>query len=364
MAETPELDEDTLQSMAAWLGNASMDMSQEEWHQQFDFFGEMERNAVQLAAQQATTAQTLAQWHDHLWRQIALLQRKVEDLESWKKKTTDEISNLRFAHKILRHQLADGAEEEPSLPVKGKSLPIMLADHVNITDSRGGSGKMKRLTWTPTSSHMHPPGLENAKQVRFSEGRSPIAQGSSSSELPSKSASNLSIASSTRDCAILDEGPHEGVNVIEGKTSDGSPSQIAEWRISNFSIKLKGCMGRALVSTAFKAFGLEDLRLMVYPDGKETTKGPRSRRQKDLYAKKVTEGPLEGCLKFKVPECPPPHKVEYFLHVGSVRRGPFNHDFSENPVHGCAEFGVDWLGQVELDQSLMLKVEIIRLPEA
>jgi len=362
MEETPELDEDTLQSMAAWLGNASMDMSQEEWHQQFDFFGEMERNAVQLAAQQATTAQTLAQWHDHLWRQIALLQRKVEDLESWKKKTADEITNLRFAHKVLRRQLADGTEEEPSLPVKGKSLPIMLADHVNVTDSGGGSGKQKRLTWAPMSSHMHPLGMESSQQVLFSGAQSSTAQGSSSSELPSKSASTPSIPSG--DSSILDEGPHEGVNVVEGKNSDGLSSQIAEWRISNFSIKLKGCMGRALVSSSFKAFGLEDLRLMVFPDGKETTKGPRSRRQKDLYAKKVTEGPLEGCLKFKVPECPPPHKVEYFLHVGSVRRGPFNHDFGENTVHGCAEFGMDWLGQVEPDQSLMLKVEIIRLPEA
>lgn len=363
MEETAEPDDGTMQSMSAWLGDASMGMSQEEWQQQYNFFGEMERNAVQLAAQQATTAQTLAQWHDHLWRQIALLQRKVENLESWKKNTTDEMTNLRFAHKVLRRQLADGVEEEPSLPVKGKSLPIMLADHVSVTDGGGRTGKQKRLTWAPPSLQMHPPpGLESAKQVRFSDAKSPNAQGSSCSELPSKSSSTFSIP--TGDSSVLDEGPHEGVNVVEGKNSDGVSSQIAEWRISNFSIKLKGCMGRALVSSAFKACGLEDLRLMVFPDGKETTKGPRTRRHKDLYAKKVTEGPLEGCLKFKVPECPPPHKVEYFLHVGSVRRGPFNHDFGENTVHGCAEFGVDWLGQVEQDQSLMLKVEIVRLPEA
>ncbi|CAE6966335.1 unnamed protein product, partial [Symbiodinium natans] len=69
----------------------------------------------------------------------------------------------------------------------------------------------------------------------------------------------------------------------------------------------------ALVSPPFNAAGLEELRLMVFPEGKETTKGPRSKRQRELYSKKVNEGPLEGCLKLKVPSCPPQLELHYFL---------------------------------------------------
>jgi len=99
---------------------------------------------------------------------------------------------------------------------------------------------------------------------------------------------------------------------------------------------------------------------MVFPDGKEVAKGPRSRRQKELYAKKVSEGPLEGCLKLKVPDCPPPHTLEYYLKIGDTRKGPFVHNFAESTVNGCVDFGIDWLKQVDGDHSLTVTVEILR----
>ena len=93
--------------------------------------------------------------------------------------------------------------------------------------------------------------------------------------------------------------------------------------------------------------------------------------QQDVSVRQVTEGPLEGCLKLKVPQCPPPHMIEcseqselevkstwhlmpellerawcrYTLHVGSVCRGPFLHNFGESTVNGSADFGIDWLQQ-------------------
>jgi hypothetical protein len=153
----------------------------------------------------------------------------------------------------------------------------------------------------------------------------------------------------------------EGVHVSPS-TVDGVECESAEWRIGNLTTKLKGCMGRALVSSPFNAAGLQDLRLMVFPDGKEvTSKGPRTRAQKELYAKKVKEGPIDGCLKIKVPDCT--RVLEFYLRIGAVRKGPFRHDFSENAVvDGCQDFGVDWLEQVGPDLSLTVAVEILNKP--
>ncbi|CAK0909384.1 unnamed protein product, partial [Prorocentrum cordatum] len=106
--------------------------------------------------------------------------------------------------------------------------------------------------------------------------------------------------------------------VTEGEV-EGKPCEIAEWRIGHLPSKLKGCMGKALVSPPFTAAGHEDVRLMVFPEGKDAAKGPRSKRQKELYAKKVSEGPLDGCLKMKfVPE-DGSLVLEYYLSVGSER---------------------------------------------
>jgi len=102
---------------------------------------------------------------------------------------------------------------------------------------------------------------------------------------------------------------------------------------------------------------------MVVPDGRDVARGLKgTKRQKEAYAKKVSEGPLEGCLKLKVPECPEPGVVEYSLRVGDATKGPFRHNFVDTSVNGCDDFGIDWLRQVEPDHSLTVSVLIFRGP--
>mmetsp|Transcript_3449 Transcript_3449/g.9377 ORF Transcript_3449/g.9377 Transcript_3449/m.9377 type:complete len:420 (-) Transcript_3449:484-1743(-) len=346
----------------------------------------------------AKHAASLAQWVQYLWGQIASLQTKIFELEDWKKKTLDDMSKLRFEHKLLRRRLMpDDQAEDAGLPGKAKSLPLLLAEHVDSADLSSKSSKKSKAT-SPSSSPPSsspasmrpPPGLEMVsdgnkegagKRVSFAPpmdasapatptAASPAASSISPTDsvdhpLAPRSLSELSIpaaaspASETSPTAILDESLLEGVHVTPCIV-DGIDSENAEWRIGHLSTKLRGCMGRALVSSPFTAWGLEDLRLMVFPDGKEVAKGPRSRRQKELYAKKVSDGPLEGCLKLKVPDCPAPHTLTYYLKIGDTRKGPFEHNFAESTVNGCVDFGIDWLKQVDADHSLTVSVQILR----
>eukprot|EP00929_Paragymnodinium_shiwhaense_P108945 TRINITY_DN75298_c0_g1_i1.p1 TRINITY_DN75298_c0_g1~~TRINITY_DN75298_c0_g1_i1.p1 ORF type:complete len:358 (-),score=74.78 TRINITY_DN75298_c0_g1_i1:247-1320(-) len=284
-----------------------------------------------IAAKQAAS---LAQWVQYLWNQVTTLQKRVMELEDWKKNTLDEMSKLRFEHKNLRRKaFPDGeADNAPPLP-KAKSVPVLIADTVEsgTTSPTGMPVAKRKANKAQTESVLKlkgmgpPPGLEDSLDAREAEN---------------------------------DDGNLEGVQV-ELLEVDGRTCMTAEWRIGHLSVKLRNCMGRALVSPPFKAWGLEDLRLMIFADGRDdASTGPRSKRQKDQYSKKVTEGPLDGCIKLKVPDCPPPHLLEYCLRIGSVRRGPFSHNFSENTINGCSEFGIDWLKQVDVDQSLKVTVEI------
>lgn len=337
-----------------------------------DAFGMVEQedwssDAVSFAAYQAEMAAqyagTLAQWHDHLWRQIAQLQRKVDELQSWKTKTIDEMSKLRFEHKVLRRQYPDLKDEEPALPSKTKSSPLLLADRIEAPDALYKRSKDKKVTWgSAASSGMRaPPGLENQASP------SNRSVKSTTSETLPLSTSLMSMGST-----VMDEGVFEGMSVSEssakqefdcGGEQRWAFSYIAEWRIGNFAHKMKSCMGRPLVSPPFSANGLENLRLMVFPDGKEPAQGPRSRRQKEAYVKMATEGPFCAGLKLKVPDCPPPHIVPYFLHVGAMRTGFFEHNFGEKSVNGHMEVfsGTSWLDHIEADQSLVVRAEILKL---
>jgi len=344
----------------------------------------------------AKHAASLAQWVQYLWTQIASLQNKIFELEDWKKKTLDDMSKLRFEHKLLRRKLMpDDQGEDAGLPVKARSLPLLLAEHVDSGDSTSRSTKKSKAASpvsSPTSSPASmrpPPGLDmmlesskdgGAKRVSFAppaEAGAPAPPAAlpmvkppspkevelptaprSMSELSLSESASLGSETSPMSAAALDEGLLEGVHVTPS-TVDGAECESAEWRIGHLSTKLRGCMGRALVSSPFTAWGMEDLRLMVFPESREVSHGPRSRRQKELYAKKVSEGPLEGVLKLKVPDCPAPHVLEYYLKIGEIRKGPFNHNFAESTVNGCVDFGIDWLKQVDADHSLTVGVEIL-----
>lgn len=132
------------------------------------------------------------------------------------------------------------------------------------------------------------------------------------------------------------------------------------WRIAHLHVKLRGCMGRAIVSPPFSVCGLDDVRLMMCPvPGQE---GMRNRKAKEEYNKKVQESRLDGCLKLKGPSCPPPHELTYFLTVGKgdkrEEKGPFKHNFSDSTVTSSTDFGSGWIRQVADDQSLTVSVTI------
>lgn len=342
------------------------------------------------AAMQADAAAKQATQLSHcvqvLWEQITMLQKRILELEDWKRKALDDMTKLRFEHKILRRQVVPDEAEEHPMPGKAKSLPAIAQP-----TGEAKQASQRKLKTVPTAALPKaqallrpPPGLEKVpdpdghagKQVRFAEAsaESSPSQGSPSSPAddshleihPSRSVSSASMASVVSEITEAldpnDEGRLEGVQVFPGFV-EGEPCQCAEWRINQFSSKLKSCMGKPVVSSPFKACGLEELRLMVFPEGKEA-KGPRSKRQKELYNKRVTEGPLDCNLKLKVPECPPPHILEYFLKVGTCRIGPFRHNFAESTVNGPHDFNIDWLKQVEADQSLTVAVEITMAPGA
>merc|ERR1719183_1332326 len=133
--------------------------------------------------------------------------------------------------------------------------------------------------------------------------------------------------------------------------------------VKELSLELRGCMGRALVSPPFSAWGMEDLRLMLFPDHLNP-QGPRSRRAKELYQKRVSDGPLDGCLKLKVPSCPAPHVLKYYLTIGNSlenRKGPFTHNFAECTVSEPVEFDKDWLLLIDGDGGLNVSVDIIQM---
>jgi len=123
-------------------------------------------------------------------------------------------------------------------------------------------------------------------------------------------------------------------------------------------------MGRPLVSPPFAVCGLPNLRLMVFPDAREAVKSARSRERKGMYAAMVKKGPLHGALKLKADCLPLPTVLRFNLTVGGTRKGPFTYDFSEQAIHGCDDFSVDWLRQVDDGtDNLRVGVEILEIRE-
>mmetsp|Transcript_48422 Transcript_48422/g.90737 ORF Transcript_48422/g.90737 Transcript_48422/m.90737 type:complete len:373 (+) Transcript_48422:92-1210(+) len=140
----------------------------------------------------------------------------------------------------------------------------------------------------------------------------------------------------------------------------GSMCTRIEWKIDDLNGKLQASMGRPLVSPPFAALGLPNLRLMVFPDGRETMKNARSSERKGLYTQMIKKGPLHGSLKLKADclQCATIMTVN--LIVGQVRAGPLVYDFSEQAIHGLDDFGVDWLKQVDKGNgSLTVGIEIL-----
>ncbi|CAE7789318.1 RNF122 [Symbiodinium sp. CCMP2592] len=134
----------------------------------------------------------------------------------------------------------------------------------------------------------------------------------------------------------------------------------ATWKIEDVRDKLQATLGRPLVSPPFRARGLPNLRLMVFPDAREAAKGVRQRERKGLYATMVKKGPVHGSLCLKA-DCLQDGATVlcYNLTVGKERRGPFTYDYKEKAVNGCEDFGIDWLKEIDDWEALDVGVEIL-----
>lgn len=153
-----------------------------------------------------------------------------------------------------------------------------------------------------------------------------------------------------------------GIKIFGKQTGGGPKCTRVEWKIDDLNGKLQASMGRPLVSPPFAALGLPNLRLMVFPDGREVMKNARSSERKGLYTQMIKKGPLHGALKLKADclQCATVMTVN--LIVGEVRAGPLVYDFSEQAIHGLDDFGIDWLRQVErFSGSLTVGIEILEV---
>lgn len=206
----------------------------------------------------------------------------------------------------------------------------------------------------PAATKAAPKGKASAKVVARSVAQPTKAVsanvGFPSMVIPPRPASpQPSVGSSTPIGSTMGDVGEEvapGIRVSPTEVGGESCTRV-EWKIDDLRGRLQASMGRPLVSPSFVAVGLPNLRLMVFPDAREAVKSARSRERKGMYAAMVKKGPLYGALKLKADCLECATVVNFFLTCGGVRRGPFTYDFSEQAIHGCDDFGVDWLKQVE-----------------
>jgi len=311
-------------------------------------------NAAKHAASTANQAVQLAHWVQHLWTQTSQLEAKVKELEEWKKKTLEDMRKLREEHKQLRKKLGPSVGPTNDDEEKDKPVPTLGA-------TTAMPGIKKAVSMPPgldtVPEHMVPPGLPPPRPV--SQSSSTVGNSTSTEEFSDRPTSTDSQDSG---------GQNEGVTVSDEFVKEHDIAKKVSWRIGHLSSKLKGVMGRPLVSPPFSVFGMEDLRLMIYPDQKELSTGPRSRKQKEDYNKKVTLGPLDGVVKLKVPN-PPAHPLTYHLQVGDDtsgeleqrRSGAITHNFLDCAVSESTPFGIDWLQYLDAsDGGLTVAVDILK----
>lgn len=209
-----------------------------------------------------------------------------------------------------------------------------------------------------------PPGLTLSRAAALSGGAAEDAVEPAVTKHGSSAESTASMASSallTQSATPAEVPPGMWIGPVQVV---GTPGMRAEWVIEDLRARLQACMGRNLVSPPFSVCGLPNLRLMVSPDAKEAVKNAKSRDRKGMYAAMVKKGPLHGALKLKADCLPLPTVLRLHLTVGNARTGPFTYDFSEQAIHGCDDFSVDWLKEVdEGTDNLRVGVEILEIRE-
>jgi len=144
--------------------------------------------------------------------------------------------------------------------------------------------------------------------------------------------------------------------------SDGpivmSESMRVDWKIKDFSTKLRGAMGRPIVSSPFTLWEFGEVRLMVTPDVQGSNTGTRTRKDKEQFAKMVTSGPLKASLMLKVPNARP-CLLKYQLRVGDKVFGPHKYDFSNTAMDNRGSFNINWLSEMDQDSSITVGVEML-----
>jgi hypothetical protein len=316
--------------------------------------------AAMHSASQNFNAMQLWQWVHNLQRENDELQRKVKELEQWKIRTLEEMRDLRKIQQSLKKRIGPSADEDREIekPPPGLKKTISPAPD-NAPD---------------LSKISSPPGLEppsnsppsysadaNEELLRTYTAPARLTQAEPLSVLVAEDEVNPRPKLEPRPS--LESICTEGILSQEGVITKPSDRGIrAEWRIGHLSAKLRRCMGKQLVSPAFEAFDMTDLKLMISVGDSDDSAAARNRKTKEQYNKKVTEGPLDARMKLKVPCSKPPYtKMTYRFMVGDKEENqttPITHDFSESTVSNAAEFGCDWLAEVDGDCGITVSVEI------
>jgi len=278
------------------------------------------QNATQVALRLAGQVQ-------ELYSKAADLEKQVKSLEKWKADALQEVRRLRIEHRDLKRLMTEHLGlPEPTKP-QPETMKRTISEPLRVqaawTDSFSATGSMQL------------------------PGKASSFGGLSEASVPA------SLPRSLTDLD-MDLGANEGVKV---ERSACGQFECAVWRIAHLTKRLKECMGRNIVSSPFVAWQMEDVRLMVCPEGKDARAG-RTRKQKNMYANKVSDGTLEAGLKLKVPDCT--RSLTYHVKVGNESRGPFAHNFAEHSVSDFVQLGIDFLQKIEQDGSLTVTAEIQR----
>lgn len=133
--------------------------------------------------------------------------------------------------------------------------------------------------------------------------------------------------------------------------------QKVEWRVPQVSKRFAYTAGRVILSPGFDICNYKDVKLMLEPEGQETWRKSNNRRRKNSYKNNAPTEPSaywRGSVKLKVNEAAPTFN-DYFLSVGTDRKGPIRHNFEESAIKSCAGFCTH---MDPVDDSLVIVLEM------
>jgi len=320
--------------------------------------------ATEDAAKASTSMMYQMQYHQLMYQystevpflqsQVHDLTNKLNELENWKAQTLGLIRDLRDQHKTLKGKLGEDHVASPA-PEQKAIVDAGEEDEVKVLDD---DAKVPECGPPPSPPPIPPPAPPpSSRNAPPGEAPPPALPETPPVQQPKEA--TIVVMPSLPPPQEFDE--ETGLKVY-GSTVEGEAVMVAEWKINHFSTKLRGAMGRPVVSSPFDIWQLDEIRLMVTPEGQESNAGARSRKEKEQFSKMVTNGPLKACLMLKVPnarQCP----LNYYLRVGSKKKGPFVFDFSVTAIDNQGEFGINWLQEMKSDGSITVSVEILKPQE-